>query len=139
MTVDPSTPQTGPPHGIAFNDHTVLVIDDDELVLNVTRKTLERAGYRVLTAVDVSDGLRMATTHQRELSVVLLDQYMPKQKGQDVIHELRQLKIHTPIILSSGGDSDLDPLEPHRPDAVLHKPYRPHVLLAMVQQLLPRP
>lgn len=137
--MDPPTPQAGPPQGIASHDHTVLIIDDDELVLDVTRKTLERAGYRVLTAVDGRDGLRMATTHQRELSVVLLDQYMPKQKGQDVIHELRQLKIHTPIILSSGGENDVDPTGQHRPDAVLHKPYRPHVLLAMVQQMLTRP
>ena len=125
------------PIGSTTSQHTVLVIDDDELVLNVTRRTLERAGYRVLTAADGTDGLRMATTHHQELSVVLLDQYMPKQQGRDVIHELRQLKIHTPIILSSGVEDQANQREQHHPDAVLHKPYRPHVLLAMIQHLLP--
>jgi len=136
MTMEPLIPQTDTPGDSAASEHTVLVIDDDELVLKVTRKTLERAGYRVLTAVDGADGLQMASTHRLELSVVLLDQYMPNQKGEDVIHALRQLKIHTPIILSSGLENATDQLDRNPPDAVLHKPYRPHVLLAVIQQML---
>jgi CheY-like chemotaxis protein len=79
---------------------TVLCIDDEENALNSRRRVLESAGYRVVNARSGKDGLKVLGTER--IDAVLLDYWMPEQKGLEVASSIRRLKPQTPIIVLSG-------------------------------------
>jgi DNA-binding response OmpR family regulator len=77
---------------------SILVIDDEEHLLRVIRRRLERAGRLVLTTRDGEDGLRIAEEQVPDL--ILLDIMMPKMKGRDVCARLKAnpKTAHIPVI-----------------------------------------
>jgi CheY-like chemotaxis protein len=79
---------------------TILCIDDDETALNSRRRVLESVGYRVLYAKSGKDGLELLRSER--VDTVLLDYWMPEQKGLEVARAIRQLKPQLPIIILSG-------------------------------------
>jgi len=77
---------------------TVLIVEDDHLLLKSLKIKLEKEGYRVLTATNGIEGLQVATTETVDL--ILLDILMPEMDGITMIAQLRSLHSMTiPIIL----------------------------------------
>ncbi len=68
-------------------NHTILLVDDNEVNRSLAKFTLERAGYRVVTAADGADALRQATAHRPNL--VLMDMLMPVMDGYEATQRLR--------------------------------------------------
>jgi CheY-like chemotaxis protein len=106
---------------------TVLVADDDPLVLEVVKACLLRSGYEVLVARDGREALEVFRCHESELGLVLSDVTMPAMSGIDLVLELRQINARIPVVLMS-GDAEatreeklvrLDPARPH----LLKKPF----------------
>lgn len=99
--------ETGQPHDDRdFVGHCVLVIDDDDLLRSVTRRTLRSRGFEVLTARDGLEGIEQFDTHHGRLDAVLLDMGMPFMKGSDVFDELRAIDGEVPVIFVSGQSED---------------------------------
>jgi len=84
----------------------ILCIDDEEPALMVRRRVLEKAGYRVVTALTGKVGIEMF--RQQSFDVVILDYWMADMDGLDVAAELKRLNPRTPIIMLSGFASILD-------------------------------
>jgi len=83
--------------------HLVLCVDDETIGLEVRRMLLERAGYRVLTALDGSSGLDL---FEREpVEAVVLDFSMPGMSGGEVAQRMRLVKPHVPILMLSAYTS----------------------------------
>jgi CheY-like chemotaxis protein len=78
---------------------TILCIDDEALGLNIRKAVLERAGYRVLTAVDGPTGLSLFRGNA--IDGVVLDYYMPEMDGGVVAQAMRQERPEIPILLLS--------------------------------------
>ncbi|MGA7525024.1 MAG: response regulator [Acidobacteriaceae bacterium] len=78
---------------------TILCIDDEALGLQIRRAVLERAGYRVLTAIDGPAGL--AAFRKERVDGVVLDYYMPEMDGGAVAETMRQERPDVPILLLS--------------------------------------
>jgi CheY-like chemotaxis protein len=84
---------------MAQNSHLVLCVDDELVGLRVRKILLERAGYRVLTAMDGASGL---TIFEKEpVEAVVLDYSMPGMHGGEVASRMRQIKPRIPILLLS--------------------------------------
>ncbi len=117
-------------------DGTVLVVDDEQMVLNIARRVLERAGYRVITARDGEQGWELFRSHLEEISVVLLDVTMPRMNGEETFHRMRQLKQDIPVILSSGYDEQeaTGRFTSRSLAGFLQKPYTPTALLEKIRQ-----
>ncbi len=79
--------------------HLVLCVDDEQVGLKVRKILLERAGYRVLTALDGSTGLEVFA--QEPVQAVVLDYSMPGMHGGEVAARMRQIKPEVPILLLS--------------------------------------
>ena len=80
----------------------VLVADDSETILLLLRTRLEMEGYEVITASDgqeVLDAVSEAGSDQPDL--ILLDAMMPGKSGLDVLDELRNAGLETPILIVS--------------------------------------
>jgi two-component system cell cycle sensor histidine kinase/response regulator CckA len=86
--------------------YCVLVIDDDDLVRSVTRRTLRARGCEVLAARDGLEGIETFDEHHDRIDAVLLDVGMPYMKGEDVLEELRRVDPGVPVIFVSGQSED---------------------------------
>jgi CheY-like chemotaxis protein len=84
---------------MAQESHLVLCVDDELVGLRVRKILLERAGYRVLTALDGAAGLDIFTSEPIE--AVILDYSMPGMHGGEVAARMRQVKPRVPILLLS--------------------------------------
>jgi CheY-like chemotaxis protein len=81
---------------------TILIIDDEDLVLEVGRKFLKFMGYNVLTARDGEAALEMYQAQQEKIDLVLLDLVMPRMEGGEVLNRLKQITPGVKILISSG-------------------------------------
>jgi CheY-like chemotaxis protein len=81
---------------------TVLVVDDEEEVRDVTRWMLESAGFSVLTAQDGVEGVDLFRSNKEGIDAVLLDLAMPGMGGEEALHEMRRLRPDIRILLISG-------------------------------------
>ena len=96
-------PVSTPSEKAAFSGTALLV--DDELVLRDLCKTiLEHFGFRVLTASDGEECVKVFSAHADEITCVILDLTMPKMDGAAAFIELNRIRPDVPVILSSGYD-----------------------------------
>src|SRR5680860_393308 len=86
---------------------TVLVVDDDATLLDVYKRQLENAGYRVLTAAGGVEGLSLLSEESPELVVV--DVMMPGMDGWEVCRRIR-LRSAIPIVMLTAKTAEMDKL-----------------------------
>jgi CheY-like chemotaxis protein len=110
----------------------VLVVDDDEGVRVVTRRTLEEAGYQVWEAADGVQALSFLL--QGVVDVIVSDIRMPRMDGWDLAAHLRNMTPAPPVLFVSGYDAHIG--SGNLPGPVLAKPFSAERLLDAVQQLL---
>lgn len=115
---------------------TVCVIDDDELVRAFLAEQLSAAGWRVLEAESVEDGVSRIRTERAEAAVV--DILMPDRDGLEAIGQLRKVRPDLRIVAISGGgrvgaDVYLTLAARIGADATLQKPLDPAALLAALE------
>jgi CheY-like chemotaxis protein len=117
---------------------TILVIDDEDVVRAVARKTLERAGFRVLMAEDGRKGVEVFSAAYHEVSVVLLDMMMPHLNGEETFQHLRRICPDVQVILCSGYD-EIDATSKFLGKSLagfIQKPYQPLQLLEKMREVL---
>jgi len=115
----------------------VLVVDDDENIVELVRLYLVRDGYRVLTAYDGIEALRLAREGHPDL--IVLDIMMPGINGLDVCRTLRD-ESDVPIIILTARTTDDDKLIGLNlgADDYVTKPFSPKELAARVRAVLRR-
>ena len=118
-------------------EHTILVADDDEHILELVSLYLRRAGYQVVTARDGDETLAREKDHRPDL--LILDVMMPGPDGLQVARALRQ-KGDVPIVLLTARGSDVDKIAGLRlgADDYVTKPFNPDELVARVEAVLRR-
>ena len=125
---DPSLPKG--------NGQLVLVVDDEASIRDITRATLEKFDYRVITANDGESGLLAFQENKDKLAVVLTDMAMPKMDGAALIEHIRQ-ESDIPIIAMSGlaipGRSSK--LQSMAISGQLQKPFTAELLLTKLAEL----
>jgi DNA-binding NtrC family response regulator len=90
---------------------TVLLVDDEKLVLRSLEKTLLRAGYDVLTAVDCPSGSQAFAENIGRVDIAILDLNMPDFQGQsrpgsglDLLADLKKQKSTLPVVILTAYD-----------------------------------
>lgn len=116
----------------------ILIVDDEENIREVTKTTLEKFGYKVLTATDGTDALAEYGEHRKEISLVLTDMMMPFMDGAATIRALRRLNPNLKIIASSGltGKEQSIELQTLNINAFLAKPHTAQKLLTTLDKVL---
>ena len=117
---------------------TVLLVDDDPVILKLLQVNFEMEGYDVITASDGVEGLEMARAEQPD--IILLDIMMPKMDGLEVTRHLKadeNLKSIPIVLLSAKAQaSDVQAGKDAGADDYLTKPFDPLELLSRVSEIL---
>jgi two-component system alkaline phosphatase synthesis response regulator PhoP len=115
----------------------ILVVDDEPRIAEICRDYLERAGFRVTTAGNGADALKIARTKQPDL--VVLDLGLPMMDGLDVTRALRK-QSNVPIIMLTARVDESDKLIGLElgADDYLTKPFSPKELVARVRAVFRR-
>src|SRR2546422_471201 len=117
---------------------TVLVVDDDPVILTIASKRLQAEGVRPLTAENGAEGLRMVREHRPD--VVVLDLMMPKMHGYTLIQEIRNDPSlgHVRILVTSAKtySSDIERTRRLGADRYLSKPYDLQKFWDIIAELL---
>lgn len=115
----------------------ILVIDDDENLLRLTERILQKQGYSVTTASNGEQGLTLF--RQIAPDLVILDVMMPGMDGWEVCRHLRQISTVPIVFLTAlGTEKDVVDGLTDGADDYLVKPFRPEELRARVNALLRR-
>ena len=85
---------------------TILLVDDEDMVLEVSARVLEKLRYDVLTAENGQDAVALFARHPDQVVLVILDMNMPGMSGGVVFEELRKLKPDVKVLLTSGYGLD---------------------------------
>jgi signal transduction histidine kinase/CheY-like chemotaxis protein len=123
---------------IGGQGESILVVDDEPLIRETARATLEGAGYRVVTAADGREAVERYRQQPGEIQVVLLDMMMPGMDGRATVAALEALDASVRLILSSGlrVSGRVAETVPAGHEAVLPKPYTDQQLLATLARVL---
>lgn len=88
---------------------TVLVVEDDQSIREITAEVLETEGFRVLSCSNGADALKLITNEaSTSIDLLVLDLMLPGLGGLDLCRELRRADNLTPILVISARDSETD-------------------------------
>ena len=85
---------------------TVLLVDDEEMIIDVGKRMLDKLGYVVLTAKNGEEAVEIYKTHRNKIQLVILDMIMPKVGGGEAFDRLKQINPAIKVILCSGYSID---------------------------------
>ncbi len=88
--------------GITRGTETILLVDDEKMVLEVGKAMLEKLGYRVVAAPGGKEAADIVAHMQNEIDLVILDMIMPGIEGGRTFDLIREIRPAMPVILSSG-------------------------------------
>jgi PAS domain S-box-containing protein len=136
----PAVPPKGaaPSPGGATAGRTILLVDDQEMVREMTRSVLDEEGYQVLVAGDGDEALRVSEGFAGPIDLMITDVVMPGPSGPETANRVRAGRPNTRVIFVSGYTADAlgdqNALGPGT--RFLQKPFKPDDLTAAVRAVL---
>lgn len=124
--------------GETVNEAHIVVVDDDEKITSLLRRSLTFEGYQVKTFSQGKDALDFLIDH--EALLIILDIMMPNMDGWEVCRRIRSSGLHTPILMLTAKDEvseRVKGLDSGADDYVV-KPFALEELMARVRALLRR-
>jgi CheY-like chemotaxis protein/two-component sensor histidine kinase len=120
---------------------TVLLVDDEAAVREMTGRMLTSAGYQVVSAGDAAEAMSILVSGDTCIDLVLSDVVMPGRSGVDLAHDVTRWRPGLPVLLMSGfvGESAHAGIMADLPFPLLAKPTPRAALLEAVADLLPVP
>ncbi len=114
---------------------TILMVDDEDLLLTMGEMVLSSFGYRVITANNGQSALDLLQENAARIDLLITDLVMPKMSGRELIEKVRFLAPHLPIICTSGYVRSKS-AEENSSEIYLQKPFSSQDLLLKVKKVL---
>lgn len=123
---------------IRFGQGTVLVVDDEELVLEIGTEMISKMGYRTLSAQNGDEALAIVRENPDGIDLVILDLIMPGISGSDTFDGLKKINPGLNVLLASGYsmDSQAKTLMDKGCNGFIQKPYTLEALSRKIDALL---
>jgi signal transduction histidine kinase/ActR/RegA family two-component response regulator len=117
---------------------TILLAEDDSMLMEITTNYLENNGYNVLQARDGIEAVEIFTKHAAQVDLVLLDALMPKMTGKKAWDQIRVIRPDVKACFISGYAADVTSGKMAVDYSVpfISKPVMPDVLLKKLREIL---
>jgi signal transduction histidine kinase/CheY-like chemotaxis protein len=116
----------------------ILLVDDEVIILKMTKLVLERNGYTVSTCADGAEAVEYFTKHHQSVDLALMDVVMPRLSGVDAFKRMQTIDASVPVVLTSGYTNDRSEADLIALGTVgfLPKPYGVRELTSMISKAL---
>ena len=126
------------PAGVQRGTETILLVEDDEQLRQLTSTVLAECGYKVLTAASTVEGLALCRGNHHDIRLLVTDVILPGMNGRQLAEQVVQISPHTRVLYISGYTSN----------AIVHygvldsglwflpKPFSLSALIAKVREVL---
>ena len=117
---------------------TVLLVDDEEVILNVGEELLKTMGYRVLIAKDEKKAIELYRKNKDDIDIVLLDMVMPNMGGSEAYDRMKEINSKVKVLLSSGYslNSQATEILERGCDGFIQKPFSMKELSIKIRDIL---
>ncbi len=125
---------------ITFGKGTILVVDDEPMILEIGTEMIGRMGYRTLSALSGDDAIAVFRDNADGIDLVVLDLIMPGTSGRDTFERLRQINPEVNVLLASGYSIDSQAMEliDRGCNGFIQKPYNLEDLSRKIGDILSR-
>jgi signal transduction histidine kinase/CheY-like chemotaxis protein len=126
------------PQSSPGGSETLLVVEDEEMLLKLATYSLSASGYTVLTATDGEEALRVFKEHADEIDLVMMDVVMPNMGGKKAMEEILKQRPALPYLFVSGYSLDTghNDFIKEKDLHLLSKPYHVKDLLGKIRDIL---
>ncbi len=123
---------------IKFGKGTILVVDDEDMVLEIGTEMIGKMGYKTLAARNGDEAISVYRESADDIDLVVLDLIMPGASGSDTFDMLRQINTGAKVLLASGYsiDSQAIALMDRGCNGFIQKPYNLEVLSRKIDEIL---
>ncbi len=120
---------------------TVLLVDDEEIVIGVGKQMLEKLGFSVLTAENGKEALEVYKNNQNDIDLIILDMILPDMGAADIYDGLRSINPAIKVLLSSGYgvDHKINELLSHGCCGFIQKPFNMKGLSEKIDEIFNMP
>jgi len=99
--MDPSS-ERSPSEKAGATRGTILIVEDEALMLRLLKKFFSQHGYRVLDAADGLQAIEVYRNNKQQIDAVLLDIRLPKYTGEEVFHMMKAENADVKVVMASG-------------------------------------
>ena len=127
-----------PDDGLSTGNETILLVDDEQVIIDVARDMLEILGYRAIVAQDGQQAIDIYNSKKDEIALVILDMDMPGLSGADVFQVLKAINSKVKVILASGYimSRQIAAVMEQGCRAFMSKPYRMEELAEKIRTII---
>ena len=94
------------PEEVLKGTETVLLVDDEDMIIDACEQLLEEMGYKVLIAKGGKDAIEVYKKNKDEIDMVILDMIMPDMGGGETYDKLKEINPKIKVLLASGYSID---------------------------------
>jgi DNA-binding NtrC family response regulator len=87
---------------------TALIVDDEKIMLDIESFMLQKIGFNTLKASNSVEACRFYKEKKQHIDIVVLDKFMPDEKGIDTYKRLKRMNPDIRVLISSGSEKDRD-------------------------------
>ncbi|MGO9533660.1 MAG: response regulator [Syntrophobacteraceae bacterium] len=122
--------------GIAGGKESILLIDDEQIMVELGTMILERLGYQVTPATGSLQALELFRANADRFDLIITDCSMPDMTGTDMAKEIRRIRPGIPIIMCTGFTEKVAPGTAEEFGGLIMKPYIAKDIAELVRKLL---
>jgi CheY-like chemotaxis protein len=87
---------------VLTGEETILLVDDEEMIIDIGQRLLEKLGYKIFTAMNGKDAIKVYKENKADIRIVILDMIMPGMGGGEIFDRLKEIRSDVRVLLSSG-------------------------------------
>lgn len=127
-----------PSEKLIMGKETILLVDDDKMVLETGEEILDRLGYMVIPASSGIEAIRLFEKYKDRVDVVLLDMVMPEISGGEVYDRIKEINPDIKVLLVSGysQDGEADEILKRGCNGFIQKPFKTAELSKKIREIL---
>jgi len=123
---------------VAGGTETILLVDDEDMIINIGKEYLKKMGYKVLIARNSNDAIELYKTYMEEIHMVILDMIMPGVGGGELYDWIKEINPRAKVLLSSGYsiDGQAEEIISRGCDGFIQKPFNMKELSESIRAIL---
>jgi DNA-binding NtrC family response regulator len=119
---------------------TVLIVDDEEMMLDIEDLMLQRIGYNTLKASNSTEACQLYKNEKEHIDLVVLDLIMPGENGTTTYKRLKRINPDIRVLISTGfgRDGNLEEILTDSHNGFIQKPFKFEELIKKIDAILPK-